>query len=383
MDTVTLLAGGAATALTATHIGTAVVAALRQSPRRPAPPGPGARVVDVPEVTVIRPLKGIEPYSYATLKSTFNLKPAAAEILFCVETAADPIVTVVERLLAEHPEIPARLLIGRDAISGNPKLNNLAKGWKAAQHDWNAFIDSNVLLPTDALVQLASKVDRDTGMVCSPPVGSAPVGFASKLECAFLNSYQARWQSCGDALGYGFAQGKVMYFHRRVIDAGGGLAALGREPAEDAAATKLVRGQGLQIRLIDRFFEQPIPQRTLQEVWARQLRWSQLRRVSFPLPFAAEILSGSWLPLLLTAISCASADAPVLPVLLIVLGIWYSTEQLLARVVGWPSTVVYSLTRDVLLPALWMQAWFSKDFVWHGHAMRAEREASPQGLSAR
>ncbi len=377
MDTVTLLAGAAAAALTAVHIGTAVVTAVRQRPRRR-----GARVANMPDVTVIRPLKGIEPFSHATLKSTFDLQPAAAEILFCVETAADPIVPIVERLIADHPKVRARLLIGRDAISGNPKLNNLAKGWNEAQYNWIAFIDSNVLLPSDALVQLASKVDGDTGMVCSPPVGSAPVGFASKLECAFLNSYQARWQTGGDAIGYGFAQGKVMYFRRAVIEAVGGIVALGTEPAEDAAATKIIRAQGLQVRLVDRFFEQPIPERTLKEVWARQLRWSQLRRASFPVPFAAEILSGSLLPLLLTAIACSSAGIPAMPILLVLFGVWYNTEHLLARFLGWPSTVIYSVTRDALLPLLWTQAWMSKDFVWHGNAMRAERTTEPQALNA-
>jgi ceramide glucosyltransferase len=377
MDTATLLAGGAAAALTAVHIGTAVVTAVRQRRRRL-----GARLADVPDVTVIRPLKGIEPFSHATLKSTFDLQPAAAEILFCVETAADPIVPIVERLIADHPEVRARLLIGRDAISGNPKLNNLAKGWNAAQQNWIAFIDSNVLLPSDALVQLASKVDGDTGMVCSPPVGSTPVGLASKLECAFLNSYQARWQTSGDAIGYGFAQGKVMYFRRAVIEAGGGIVALGTEPAEDAAATKLIRAQGLQVRLVDRFFEQPIPERTLKEVWARQLRWSQLRRASFPVPFAAEILSGSLLPLLLTAIACSSAGIPAMPILLVLFGVWYNTEQLLVRFLGWPSTVIYSVARDALLPLLWTQAWMSKDFVWHGNAMRAERETVPRAVNA-
>ena len=251
------------------------------------------------------------------------------------------------------------------------------------RHDWIACIDSNVLLPTDALVQLASKADAGTGMVCSPPIGSAPVGFASKLECAFLNCYQARWQSTGDAIGYGFAQGKVMYVRRAVVDAGGGIVALGTEPAEDAAATKLIRAQGLKVRLVDRFFEQPIPERTLKEVWARQLRWSQLRRASFPVPFAAEILSGSLLPHLLTAIACASAGTAALPILLILFGIWYMTDQLLARFVGWPSTVVYGMIRDALLPLLWTQAWFSKDFVWHGNIMRAERDAPQHTVNAR
>jgi ceramide glucosyltransferase len=373
MDVMTLAAGGISVGLTAIHVGTAALSAVRQRLRF-------ARPTDIPKISVIRPLRGIEPFSYATLKSTFDLKPAAAEVLFCVEHAADPIVALVERLIAEHPEIPAQLLVGRDIVSNNPKLNNLAKGWRAAQHGYIAFIDSNVLLPQDALARLVEKCNADTGMVCSPPSGVTQSGFASRLECAFLNTYQARWQSSADAIGHGYAQGKVMFFLKSVVEAGGGLVALGSEPAEDAAATKLIRLQGLHVRLVDRFFEQPIPERTFGEVWSRQLRWAQLRRASFPMAFAAEILTGSLLPLVLTAIACMSAGIPVLPVALIHFGVWYNTELLLARFVGWPSTVVYSITRDVLLPIIWAQAWLTRDFVWHGQAMRAQRDAPANAI---
>ena len=41
---------------------------------------------------------------------------------------------IAQRLIAAHPEIPARLLVGADRISGNPKLNNLVKGWSAASY---------------------------------------------------------------------------------------------------------------------------------------------------------------------------------------------------------------------------------------------------------
>jgi ceramide glucosyltransferase len=278
-------------------------------------------------------------------------------------------------LIASHPGCAARLLIGRDAISRNPKLNNIFKGWCEAKHDWIAFVDSNVLLPTDALLRLWDKADETTGMVCSPPVGVHAHGFGGRLECAFLNAHQARWQSAADAIGNGFAQGKVMFFQRRIVDAAGGPGALGREPAEDAAATKLVRAQGLNVRLVDRFFEQPIGERTLAQVWDRQLRWAKLRRATFPLQFAAEVVTGGLVPTLLTMIAANAAGLPAAPIGLAFFCWWYLVEQGLARFLGWPSTVVYSVTRDVLMLGIWMKAWLSDEFVWHGNAMSADKLA--------
>jgi ceramide glucosyltransferase len=372
LSTISMLAGSAAAGLTALHIASACISAARQRQRKSA-----AAVTNLPRVSVVRPLKGLEPFSHATIKTTFNLAPAAAEIFFCVESSSDPIIPLVERLIAAHPGVSARLLLGRDVISSNPKLNNLTKGWHAATYDWIVLADSNVLLPVDALSQLHAQTGRGVGIVCSPPVGSAPQGSVAQLECAFLNSYQARWQSSADAIGYGFAQGKVMYVERSVIEAGGGLAALAAEAAEDAAATKLARRRGLSVRLVDRFFEQPIPKRTFKDVWSRQLRWAQLRRSSFPIQFTAEIATGSLAPLALTAIACASANLPVAPALLIHLCIWYGVEHMLARAAGWPNTLMYGIVRDLMVPAIWLQAWFTRDFNWHGHDMRAERASRP------
>ena len=99
------------------------------------------------------------------------------------------------------------------------------------------MVDSNVYMPKDHLQRMLSAWREDTGLVWSPPVGAAPEGPWAELECAFLNTYQARWQCFADTLGFGFAQGKAMLWRHSMLEAAGGIAALGREPAEDAAAT--------------------------------------------------------------------------------------------------------------------------------------------------
>ncbi|TGV73020.1 ceramide glucosyltransferase, partial [Mesorhizobium sp. M00.F.Ca.ET.158.01.1.1] len=112
----------------------------------------------------------------------------------------------------------------------------------------------------------------DTGLVCSTPIGSRPEGFWADVECAFLNTLQARWQYAGEALGLGFAQGKSMLWNKPMLNANGGIRALAAEIAEDAAATKLVNGLGLRVNLVAAPFEQPLGQRTLGEIWSRQAR---------------------------------------------------------------------------------------------------------------
>src|SRR4029077_5784721 len=78
-----------------------------------------------------------------------------------------------------------------------------------------------------------------------------------------------------------FAQGKTMLWRREDLERAGGIEALGKEVAEDAAATKIVRGAGLKVRLVDRPLAQPLGRRSASEVWHRQLRWARLRRGGF------------------------------------------------------------------------------------------------------
>jgi cellulose synthase/poly-beta-1,6-N-acetylglucosamine synthase-like glycosyltransferase len=99
-------------------------------------------------VTIVRPVCGIENF-IETLRTTFRLDYSRYEILFCVADTNDPAVPIVRGLMAEHPHIEARLLIGRSDVSTNPKLNNLVKGCYAARYNWILMVDSNVLMPTN------------------------------------------------------------------------------------------------------------------------------------------------------------------------------------------------------------------------------------------
>jgi ceramide glucosyltransferase len=233
--------------------------------------------------------------------------------------------------------------------------------------------DSNVLMPRDYLQSLLMTWRADTGLVCAPPIGSMPDGFWAEVECAFLNSYQARWQYAADTVGLGFAQGKTMLWRHADLEQGGGIDALGAEIAEDAAATKLVRRAGLRVRLADRAFAQPLGPRTAAQVWSRQARWAKLRRATFPLCFLPEIMTGSLAPLLAAGYAAADADVTVIGTVAALSLLWYGTETLLARAVGWHlsrwSPLAF-LVRDLALPAVWTMAWLSNEFSWRGNDMR-------------
>lgn len=324
----------------------------------------------------MRPLCGIETFSARTIHAAFGIDYPQFELLFCVARDSDPVIPLVEREIAAHPGVTARLLVGDDPISINPKLNNMVKGWREAAHPWIAFIDSNVLVPPGVIRNIVGAWRDDTGLVTAPPVGVLPEGFGAWLECAFLNTYEARWQYVMDAFGAGYAQGKTLFYRKADLDRSG-MRELAAEPAEDAASTKMVRGLGLRVRLSPPS-PQPLGVRRVKEVWGRQLRWARLRRATFPWEFFPEILSGTVLPSLSVVAACRAADVAVAPWLAAYLVVWYAAELALAAGCRWPfgpATLPALIARDLLLPALWVGAFTSSSFTWQGNAMTMDTAA--------
>ncbi len=341
-----------------------------------------AQAEALPPISLVRPLCGLESFSGETLGSSFTLSYPSYELLFCVADPADPIIPWVRAAMRTYPEVPSQLLIGDEKISINPKLNNMVRGWKAARFDRIAFIDSNVLLTPDFLQSLIHALRDDTGVVSAPPIGLAPRGFCALLECAFLNTYEARWQYAADAAGMGFAQGKTLFFRRAELESG--FMELADEPAEDAASTKMVRRRGLKARLAMPS-SQPLGARSVAAVWSRQLRWARLRRVTFPLEFAPEILTGGALPVLTAALAAYGAGISLpLAVPLYILA-WYAPEMALAKLCRWPASPALLpalLLRDGMIPALWVAAWMGRNFTWRGNGIEVDA-ASPRGFRPR
>jgi len=350
------------------------IAAIRARPRPMPLPPPRAAPGDF----VVRPLCGLDNFCEETLESSFKLDYPSYEIIFCVARANDPVVPLVQHLIANHPAKSARLIIGDEKVGANPKLNNCVRGWDASRYDWIILADANVLMPRDYIQRLLASWRRRTGLVCSMPVGSRPQNLWAELECAFLNTFEARWQYCAEAIGLGFAQGKSMLWRREVIDRGGGIRALNSEIIEDAAATKLVRHQGLTVNLVGGGpFEQPLGVRGFRDVWLRQARWARTRRKTFPLFYAPEIFAGAALPALAAAYSAINFEVSVAAALFGVALAWYVPEILLARVlkwhVSWRMSLVFIL-RDLMLPIVYTDAWFTDHFVWRGNEMTVREE---------
>ena len=369
-----LLLALAAAVLLGANLMTVALYLRRLGRQDPLPGGIGR-----PAVTLLRPVCGLDPFDAETLESSFLQDYPDYEVIFCAQDAQDPAVALLRDLIAQYPGVKAQVLTGDDPVTGNPKLNNLWKGWNAASSDWICMTDANLLMPRDYLSTIVAAWGAGTGLVSSPPLGIRPQGWGGHLECAVLNANQARLQFAADSLGDGYAQGKTMFFNRALVDRTGGFVALGEFLAEDATATKMIRSIGLHVSLTPLPYAQPIGRRSLREVWDRHLRWSRVRRDAFPGLFAAEILNGTAMPALFVLL----AVGPVAT--LGYLALWYLAEIYLIRRAGWPGgwrDLAVLPLRDAMLPALWLATFLRRGFEWRGTTMTRRETGADESLTA-
>jgi ceramide glucosyltransferase len=118
---------------------------------------------------------------------------------------------------------------------------------------------------------------------------------------------------------------------------------------------------------------------------SRKIRWAVGRGISTdPLYYAAEIVAGAALPCLAAAYAASMLDVNVAAATLGVALAWYGPEALLARLNRWhfswrvPLLFVF---RDLMLPVIYVDAWVTDEFVWHGNemTMREEEPSVEQG----
>src|SRR3989344_3043795 len=122
-------------------------------------------------VTILKPLKGVDPALEANLESFFLLDYPEYEIFFSVADPNDPALKVVRRVLRRHPDVKARVLVGAVELGLNPKVNNMVLSYDRASHDLILISDSNVRVKPDYLTRVVAHMDRDVGIVTAVVAG--------------------------------------------------------------------------------------------------------------------------------------------------------------------------------------------------------------------
>ncbi|KAK4502062.1 hypothetical protein PRZ48_007873 [Zasmidium cellare] len=135
-------------------------------------PRPRAQLRDPPHVTIIRPVKGLEPRLYDCLASTFlqDYPKDRLHLRFCISDRKDPSIPVVRRLLEDYAGYDAQLLLeeedealrnGEVQLGPNPKIRNMSRAYREAVGDIIWVIDCNVWVAKGVCGRMVKKLEGD------------------------------------------------------------------------------------------------------------------------------------------------------------------------------------------------------------------------------
>ncbi len=108
-----------------------------------------------PDVTLLKPVKGMDPRMFAGFESHCRQQYAGKfEIVFGVSSLGDPAVGEIERLRAEFPEVAIRLVECRERLGTSGKVSNLVQMLSEAKYEHVIVNDSDILVSPKYLARV-------------------------------------------------------------------------------------------------------------------------------------------------------------------------------------------------------------------------------------
>jgi ceramide glucosyltransferase len=234
-----------------------------------------------PPISILKPLKGVDPQLYEGLRSHCRQDYPDYEIIFGVRDPQDPAVPLVRQLQAEFPQVPIRLITCSTNLGENTKVSNLAQMVISARHDHLIVNDGDIRVPADYVRQVIWPLsDSRAGLVTCLYRGIAAPTLGSRLEALGISTDFAPGVLTARILegGLRFGLGSTLCFRRADLNAIGGFESFADYLADDYELGRRLSAQGLAVHLSRVVVETFLPRYSFRAFINHQLRWARTIR---------------------------------------------------------------------------------------------------------
>jgi ceramide glucosyltransferase len=323
-------------------------------------------------VSILKPLKGIDPEIYESFRSHCRQDYPDYEIIFGVNDPHDPAVSSVKQLQKEFPDRAIQLVVSPNILGPNVKVSNLEQMIAAARYDNLLVNDSDIQVDPDYLRHVMAPLnDERVGMVTCLYRGIAAPTLFSRLESLGIST-----DFCPGVLvarqlesGLRFGLGSTLAFRRSDLDRIGGFKSIVAYLADDYELGRRIARLGLQVVLSDVVVETHLPAYDLRAFLSHQLRWARGVRDSRAGGYIGLVSTYGLMWGLLAVLAAHAA-----PWSWAALGITLLLRLVVALVVGKSvlrdASVVKSLwllpLRDLIAVAIWIASFTGSTVAWRG-----------------
>ena len=314
-----------------------------------------------PPASILKPVRGVDHEAYENFASYCRLDYPEYEIIFAVAEPDDPVVPVIERLQADFPDCPIRLVKGVARVGANRKVNSLCRLVHEAKYDLVVMSDSDV------------RVEPDYLRVATAPLSDSEVGAVTAFYRCRTNGGVA---ADLDALGM----------------------CLDSAPVE--LGNRIAR-RGYRVELMRKPVWMVFPRETIRQLVGHELRWSIGLKNVRPTGYRGLILTHG-LPWALLAAGVAVgagwtgvAAAYLLAYVVLRLGLAWITGVWGLGDSGVSKKLWLVPLRDAISFFVWVGGFFSEEIMWRGLAYRVQngqlypvpsaslrKESGPRGVGA-
>jgi len=235
----------------------------------------------LPPVSILKPLKGIDPAIWENFCSYCEQEYPEFQLIFGVSDPGDPAIEVVRKLQAEYPNLPIELIVCDRVLGTNIKVSNLVQMLPAARHEHILVNDSDIRVPADYLRKVIAPLAEDSvGLVTCLYRGVASLTLGSRLEALGIGIdfvpgvLSARFLERG----LHFGLGSTLAFRRRDLESIGGFEELLDYLADDYELGRRIASTGKKVELSAATVTTFLPAYTLGQFFRHQLRWSRTIR---------------------------------------------------------------------------------------------------------
>jgi ceramide glucosyltransferase len=303
-----------------------------------------------PPVSILKPIRGLDPDAAQNLASFCRLDYPEFEIVFCVDPDDEAVLSVLAKLIADFPECTIRILYGSGRVATNDKVAKLARLVNDASHEVVVISDSDVRVRPDYLRRITAPLrDPKVGAVTCFYVPTELASLTDHLQTVgMMSDFYAGVLVAWQLDGIKFALGPTIATTRARLNGFGGYPELENRPADDLLVGRLIAEQGYEVVLLRYTIETVCDYASLRDLLLKRLRWIVVMRHMRPWGHLGLLLTQG-LPWSLAAV----VIHPSAPAALGYLGGYIGLRIAMTWIIGIHGLRQSGLWKDMLLIPVW------------------------------
>jgi ceramide glucosyltransferase len=323
-----------------------------------------------PGVSVLKPVRGLDPNTYEAFVSQAKQNYPSFEILFGVQDRRDPIIPLIQQLQQEFSDVSIRLIVS-DKSAPNGKVSTLMELAAHARYPVWVVNDGDIKVTPEYLNSVVAPLQDEQVGVVTCPYRAEPHTLPAAWEALGISTDFMPSTLVAPLVGVReFGLGSTLAFRSRDLEQAGGFRALREYLADDYQLAKRITGLGKRALLSTYTVETALSEATWRGVWQHQLRWGTTVRSSKGGGYIGLPLTHAGVWAILAAACGASGPLVALLAARVLSGFLtggFVLQSRFAMMFCWlaPAWDLYAF-------AVWIASYSSREVRWRDHVLTVD-----------